>query len=236
VNGPWLGVDVGGERKGFDAALVGDSAVLELRSRQRVDDIVAWARAVRPEVIAVDSPRRAAPDGCTSRACERALARAVCGIRWTPDARRLAAGAYYGWVRAGLELYAALAGCEVIECFPTASWTRWIGPRAGVPRAAWTTRGLARLGLSGVRARNQDQRDAVAAAVTARQYAAGATEGFGEIHVPVGRDSVASGRGGPGVRGDGSPGRSGLGRAPARTSGIEGRVRFGHAVRPSRRA
>jgi predicted nuclease with RNAse H fold len=187
VTGRWLGVDVGGERKGFDAALVRDSAVVELRSRLRAADVAAWALAVRPEVIAIDSPRRSAPDGCTSRECERALARAVCGIRWTPDARRLAVGAYYGWVRAGLELYAELRDWEVIECFPTASWTRWIGPRAGRSRAAWSSAGLAALALSGVAARNQDQRDAVAAAVTARQYAAGATEAFGEIHVPAGR-------------------------------------------------
>jgi predicted nuclease with RNAse H fold len=192
VTGPWLGVDVGGERTGFDTALVSDSAVVELRSRQRVEDVVAWAEAVAPEAIAVDSPRRPAPGGCTSRACERALARAVCGIRWTPDGERIAAGAYYAWVREGLKLYGALDGWDVIECFPTASWTRWIGPRDGVPRAAWTTRGLAQLGLSGMQAGNQDQRDAVAAAVTARQYTAGATEAFGEIHVPAGYAPVTS--------------------------------------------
>jgi predicted nuclease with RNAse H fold len=187
MSGPWLGVDVGGERKGFDAALVNGSSVVELRSRQRAGDIVTWVLAVQPAVIAIDSPRRPAPDGCTSRECERALARAVCGIRWTPDAERLAGGAYYGWVRAGLELYAALGDWDVIECFPTASWTRWIGRRAGTSRAAWSAHGLGALALSGVHARNQDQRDAVGAAITAREYAAGATEAFGEIHVPLRR-------------------------------------------------
>jgi hypothetical protein len=43
------------------------------------------------------------------------------------------------------------------------------------------------LGLEDVPARtNQDQRDAIAAAVTARQYAHGMTEAMGEIVVPVG--------------------------------------------------
>jgi predicted nuclease with RNAse H fold len=42
------------------------------------------------------------------------------------------------------------------------------------------------LGLEGVPARtNQDQRDAIAAAMTARQYTQGMTEAMGEIVVPV---------------------------------------------------
>jgi predicted nuclease with RNAse H fold len=178
----WLGVDVGGPRKGFDVALIDDAAVRVLARLDR-DGVVALAAAERPAVIAIDSPSRCAPPGATSRADERALARAVCGIRWTPD--RLD-GPYYAWVVEGLRLYEALAGHEVIEVFPTASWTRWLGPRGTESRAAWTRRGVAALGLAGVPARtNQDQRDAIAAAVTARAYSDGRTEAFGAIMVPV---------------------------------------------------
>jgi hypothetical protein len=47
---------------------------------------------------------------------------------------------------------------------------------------------LARLGLEGVPSRtNQDQRDAIAATVTARQHTQGMTETIGEIVVPAGR-------------------------------------------------
>jgi hypothetical protein len=47
---------------------------------------------------------------------------------------------------------------------------------------------LAALGLDGVPARtNQDQRDAIAAAMTARQHALALTETIGEIVVPAGR-------------------------------------------------
>jgi predicted nuclease with RNAse H fold len=177
----WLGVDVGGPRKGFDVALIDDEAVRVLERLDR-DSVVALAEAERPAVIGIDSPRSLAPQGATSRADERALARAVCGIRWTPD--RLE-GAYYAWVVEGLRLYAALAAHATIEVFPTASWTRWLGPRGSESRAAWTRRGIARLGLVGVPARtNQDQRDAIAAAVTARAFSRGQTEAFGEIMVP----------------------------------------------------
>ena len=118
----WLGVDVGGPRKGFDVALIDDEAVRVLARLDR-DGVVALAEAQRPAVIGIDSPCSVAPPGARSRADERALAGTVCGIRWTPD--RLD-GPYYSWVVEGLRLYEALAAHTVIEVFPTASWTRWL--------------------------------------------------------------------------------------------------------------
>jgi hypothetical protein len=74
------------------------------------------------------------------------------GIRWTPDARRVRASAYYAWILEGAALFGALAvhGVEVIEVFPTASLTRWHGKRGSQSRAAWTRQGLAALGLESV--------------------------------------------------------------------------------------
>jgi predicted nuclease with RNAse H fold len=100
------------------------------------------------------------------------------------------ASAYYAWIIEGLTLFSALAAgiAEVIEVFPTASWTRWHGARGRQTRAAWSRQGLAALGLAGVPARtNQDQRDALAAAVTARQHSLGLTETMGGIVVPAAR-------------------------------------------------
>ena len=89
----------------------------------------------------------------------------------------------------GSPLFDALVvhGVEVIEVFPTASWTRWYGKRGSRTRSAWTRKGLAALGLEGVPARtNQDQRDAIAAAMTARQHTLTMTETIGDIVVPLG--------------------------------------------------
>jgi predicted nuclease with RNAse H fold len=185
---PWLGVDVGGVRKGFDVALVDDRTILELESRLHRDEVVALVDHVRPTVVAIDSPCRCAHQGHTSRKGERLLAKTVCGIRWTPDVTRVHASDYYGWIVEGLALYDALDArdVKVIEVFPTASWTRWSGPRSGRRRAPWSRDALAALGLDGVPTRtNQDQRDAIAAAVTASQYTGGATEQMGEIVVPT---------------------------------------------------
>jgi predicted nuclease with RNAse H fold len=182
-----MGVDVGAARKGFDVALVEGRRLVELRRRQSVADVAAWAAAARPAVVAVDSPRSCAPPGLTCRPDERALRAAVCGIRWTPPHEELAGNPYYEWIVHGLRLYDALAPqpVEVIECFPTAAWTRWHGPRAGRRRSDWTRAALAALDLEGVPPRtSQDARDAIAAALTARAYARGAVEVFGEIVVP----------------------------------------------------
>jgi predicted nuclease with RNAse H fold len=181
---------VGGKRKGFDVAVIDDRRVLALQSHLTRKQVVDVATANRPAVIAIDSPRCCAPDGRTARDGELQLARSICGIRWTPDARRVHANAYYAWILEGLALFDALAAhsAEVIEVFPTALWTRWHGQRGPRTRAAWTRQGLAALGLDGVSARtNQDQRDAIAAAMTARQHALALTETIGEIVVPAGR-------------------------------------------------
>lgn len=182
-----MGVDVGGRRKGFDVALVDGRRLTGLRARQSVADVVGWVHSSRPEVVAVDSPRSCASPGSTHRPEERELRLSVCGIRWTPARKRLDGNPYYEWVVEGLRLYEALAdqAVEVVECFPTASWTRWHGPRRGRPRAAWTREALAALDLDGVPAlTNQDARDAIAAALTAREHARGRSQSFGAIVVP----------------------------------------------------
>ncbi len=186
----WLGVDVGAKRKGFDIALVDNRGVVALAGGLDVAGVVAHAEAAAPALVGIDSPRRCAPDGHTARDDERMLARSVCAIRWTPDAAAVRSSAYFAWIIHGLELFEAVTarGVEAIEVFPTASWTRWYGARGKRSRAAWSRDGLAAMGLDGVPDRtNQDQRDAIAAAVTARQHSRGQTESIGEIVVPAGR-------------------------------------------------
>ncbi len=187
----WAGVDVGGRRKGFHLAAV-DAAgrcagPVNLRTPAGVGD---WLGTLGPRVVALDSPLATAPPGSSARLGELRLARSVCGIRWTPPADRLDGNPYYAWILHGMELARTLrraGGWEVIEVFPTASWTRWAGPR-GCSRARWSQAALETLGLSGLPRRlGQDGRDAIAAAVTARLWSAGATEAFEEIVVPTAR-------------------------------------------------
>lgn len=184
----WAGVDVGGRRKGLHAVVVDTRQVRAGPERlRRAEDAVEWLRRHSPRLVAVDGPRATAPDGSRSRPEERRLATAICGIRYTPERSLLEGNPYYEWIAVGLELYVALerAGLAAIECFPTASWTRWAGPRATATRAVWSRRALAGLGLDGVPPRlGQDGRDAIAAALTARCCDLDLSERFGEIVVP----------------------------------------------------
>lgn len=185
----WLGVDVGGSRKGFDVALVDERRLLMLAGGLGCKAVLDLVETRRPALVAIDSPRSCAPDGHSARADERRLSRSICGIRWTPDSSRVHANPHYAWIVEGLALFDALAArdVEAVEVFPTASWTRWFGTRGRLSRSVWSRRALAHLALQGVPSRtNQDQRDAIAAAVTARQHAHGETERFGEIVVPAG--------------------------------------------------
>ncbi|HJZ38599.1 MAG TPA: DUF429 domain-containing protein [Solirubrobacterales bacterium] len=188
-----VGIDVGGRRKGFHGCAVRGSEIVAGPERLAdVDAAVAWVVLLAPAVVALDSPRTCAPPGASSRADERELARAVCGIRWTPERSRLAGNPYYEWVEHGLELYAALESAGVatdrlVETFPTAAWTIWAGPRGKVPRSEWSAAALADLGLAGLpdHRLSQDDRDAVAAAFVARLHAEGATTVYGEIVTPA---------------------------------------------------
>ncbi len=185
----WAGVDVGGRRKGFHAAVVDERRLLGGPVRlTTLDGVVTWLTERTPALVAVDSPRGPAPDGLRSRPEERALAAAICGIRYTPAADRLAGNPYYEWIRHGLQLYEALdaAGVPAIECFPTASWTRWFGRRGATGRARWSADALAAVGVAGLPRRlGQDGRDAIGAALTARCRDLGRWEAFGPIVVPA---------------------------------------------------
>jgi predicted nuclease with RNAse H fold len=197
-----VGIDVGGKKKGFHAcAIDGREIVAGPTQLTDVDTAVAWVRKFTPTTVALDSPFEPAPEGTRSREDEKTLNRAVCRIRWTPDQAGLEGKPYFAWILHGLELYEALRtaipGAERIEVFPTAAWTEWIGPRKKKRRAAWTTAGMETLGNSaldlddldsktGKSTLNQDDRDAIAAALVARQYEAGETTAYGKIIVPAG--------------------------------------------------
>lgn len=197
VNAPgkrWAGVDVGA-RKGFDVAVIDPHGLVAGPERiTAIPEVVRWLGERRPRVVAVDSPRSPASKGDLSRRGERELVRAgVCGIRYTLNEAALGQNkTYYAWIANGFDLYAALvaekrtARWQVIECFPTATWSRLGGPRDKRSRARSSREILDGLRLEGLPSRmNQDARDAIGAAVTAKLHDDQKVETFGEIIVPA---------------------------------------------------
>jgi predicted nuclease with RNAse H fold len=176
-------------RKGFHCAAIDGDALVVLERLATPNEVAARLAELEPTLTAIDSPIGAALDGDRSRIGERELARAdLCNIRFTPDRLGLASNPkYYEWIEHGFELYAACRQKQlaVIECFPTASGTVWAGKRGAARRSQWTREALHRQALSGLPVRmNQDDRDAIAAALTARAHCQHQTVSFGDIVVP----------------------------------------------------
>jgi len=185
----WAGVDVGGRRKGFHCAVLNGDHVQSLACLATPAEVADHLVRHAPDVTAIDSPVSLALDGERSRQCERDfVAAAICNLRFTPDRAGLQSNStYYEWIEHGLELFEECRrrDLQVIECFPTASWTVWAGKRGRKRRSAWTTQALAAQNLTGLPSRmNQDVRDAVAAALTARAYERGVSTRFGDLVVP----------------------------------------------------
>jgi predicted nuclease with RNAse H fold len=95
----YAGIDVGA-RKGFDVAVIGDGRVVAPPRRiTGASGVVDCLSALRPAVIAIDSPMTPAPTGKLSREGERLVKAGVCGIRYTPHEMALHANEkYYGWI------------------------------------------------------------------------------------------------------------------------------------------
>ena len=185
----FAGVDVGGRRKGFHYAVLSDDAITCVGGATAPSDVADLLLRHGVRLTAIDSPRAPAPNGERIRPCEREFMKeAICNIRFTPDRAGLDANpTYYEWIDHGFELYRACLdrGLAVVECFPTASWTRWAGKRAGERRSRWTRDALSAQGLRGVPSRtNQDVRDAIAAALTAISHHDGRTQAFGDLVIP----------------------------------------------------
>ncbi len=199
----WAGIDVGGEERGFHVAVVDEAGLVgRVENPKTAAAAVALLRELPPELVAVDSPREPAPVGQKSRPGERAFpTREICQLFYTPDQATIDAREddWFDWIKIGFDLYRALAdaGLEAVECFPTASWTRWGGQRDGRPRGSWSAAVLRDLAVPGVPARmNQDERDAIGAALTARAHAQGETELLGGIVVPRGLRATGGDGGG----------------------------------------
>lgn len=189
----WVGVDVGGRRKGFDVAMLDADDRVRVHRTRDVDEVVALAVGAR--LVGVDAPAAWAPAGQRSRPDERAFAAAgICGIRYTPDeaTARARTDTYLEWIWQGLEVYAALAdaGVATVEVFPTAAWTRWRGARGHRTRLLWAREGLARLVADGLvhdagGRPSQDAMDAIAAALVTRQACSGTVDRHGTLAVPA---------------------------------------------------
>lgn len=104
-----IGIDVGGTRKGFHAvALQGGKHIAHTASCE-IDTIVHWCLKLHADAVGVDAPCCWSHDGRARTAERELLAKRIsCFSTPTRDRAEQHPKDYFGWMRNGARLYAAL--------------------------------------------------------------------------------------------------------------------------------
>lgn len=191
-----VGIDVGGERKGFHAVALRGLAIAGQLASSDPRVIADWCRALEAHAVGVDAPCRWSVTG-GSRQAERALMRA--GIACFSSPRREVAIAhprnYYGWMLRGEALFSELEtshrlfdaapgashGPVCFETYPQAIACVLAGePVPARNKGVIRRRLLAQAGLDLVTLTHIDWVDAALCALAARACLAGRVKSYGD--------------------------------------------------------
>jgi predicted nuclease with RNAse H fold len=189
-----IGIDVGGQRKGFHAVLLSSRGIHSAFQHSDPAQLVAWSLSHQPAAIAIDAPCGWSTSG-GSRESERTLAHE--GIRipcfCTPTRARAAQSRFYDWVFNGEKLYQAFQrqSSTPIETYPHGV-SEIILKRNPHPVNKKERRqaALAKMSLLDSCLTSVDFIDAALAALTADAYIQHQTHAFGndqegKMHLPT---------------------------------------------------
>ena len=117
----FVGIDVGGQKKGFHAVCLLDNLIISKIHHQSPLKILHWIESINPNVIAIDSPCGWSSSG-NSRQSERELSINGKNISCfsTPTKKKALKSSFYKWVLNGERLYLKLINnkYKVIETYP----------------------------------------------------------------------------------------------------------------------
>jgi predicted nuclease with RNAse H fold len=183
-----IGIDVGGQRKGFHAVALTGGKYAGKYSTSDVSQLVDWCRQVESVVIAVDAPCRWSKDG-RARPAERKLMGKRISCFSTPTRQRAIEHPknHYGWMLRGEELFEALASSHpicadipapgencCIETFPHAVTWHLTGGKANASNKRTQRRSLlTEAEIDIAKLTNIDLVDAAICALTAHCVASG---------------------------------------------------------------
>lgn len=184
-----VGIDVGGERKGFHAVALTDGDYNSHLSTKSVQELAYWCReTLQASVIAVDAPCRWSKDG-HSRPAERDLMQKGIWCFSTPTRETAVAhrANHFGWMLRGEELFWALNDdfpiCRELptsnrkccfETFPHAiTWYLRSGNANASQKRKQRRALLAQAGINLTKLKNIDLVDAALCALTAYHAATG---------------------------------------------------------------
>ena len=191
-----VGIDVGGQRKGFHAVALEEGAYRYGMEGKDHAAIARWCRELGAKIIAVDAPCRWSSDG-HERPAERELRSKKIGCFSTPTLA--AAGAHpknhFGWMLAGAELFRELETSHLlyrgvavppstpicIETFPHAIACALAGQPISARRKGTVLRALLeKLGIDTAPLLNIDMVDAALCAWAAYAFSAGTFQSYGD--------------------------------------------------------
>ncbi len=190
-----IGIDVGAPRKGYHAVALFGEGRLARHQTSDAAEMAEWCRVFRPAAIAIDAPCRWRPEGGRARTAERALAADRISCFSTPTLAKASGHAFYTWMFAGQELYAALApafplygggrpaGPVCFETYPQAIACAFAGSRVSAKTGSKkAVRGalLEKAGLDPGVLHNIDEIDAALCALTARRFMEGTYKAYGD--------------------------------------------------------
>lgn len=121
INTTVVGIDVGGERKGFHAVLFKDGKFLDKTTNQNPASIVAWCLDHKASTIAVDAPCRWSKSG-SSRLAERELSKQGIWCFSSPTKQKALQRDFYKWMLSSEKLY---------ECLESHQFPRFDGEQTG---------------------------------------------------------------------------------------------------------
>lgn len=200
-----IGIDVGGERKGFHAVALQDGTFVATLAHSDPEVVASWCRQQNAAVVAVDAPCGWS-DGGSSRLAERSLAVGAHKIHCfaTPTRARAKQSQFYAWVFNGERLYNQLfkhyalfngtrrSSLTCFETFPHAVVCALAGRVvAAHPKRETRRNALRQRGYDVGSLTNVDFVDAGLCAITADAFLHGRVKLFGNkvegfIVVPVG--------------------------------------------------
>jgi predicted nuclease with RNAse H fold/5-methylcytosine-specific restriction endonuclease McrA len=188
-----IGIDVGAPSKGFHAVALRGIDLVEKFHSTDAGQVAQWCVTRRAAVVSIDAPCRWRAESGNARLAERELAAEGISSFSTPTEARARGHAFYTWMLAGHDLFAALAPTYpiytdqprnervAIETFPHAIACALAGMVVSA-KAKFKLRGdlLRRYGINASAFISVDEIDAALCAVAASAFVGGNFRSYGD--------------------------------------------------------
>lgn len=192
-----IGIDVGGEKKGFHAVSLENGRFAAKTQSASVSEMAAWCKASAATIVAIDAPCRWRTPAGSPRLAETQMAAQGIACYYAPTETRARTHAFYSWMLPGMALFeklavdfplilnrhAAATDTRMIETFPHAVSCALAGEVVSAKsksKKAIRRELLSRAGIAPESLSSLDEIDAALCAIAADHFALGEFTAYGE--------------------------------------------------------